>query len=100
MRGGRSTFGGRLGGREEWRIAIPDALRIGVRAWSAAAASALRHAAWVRSLNSRLAGLVEHREILAASLYFGRAPSILAKRERMNRQTIANRRLHHRLQPA
>jgi len=32
-----------------------------------------------------------------ADVYFGRGPSILAERERIKRQTIANRRLQHRL---
>ena len=35
-----------------------------------------------------------------ADVYFGRASSILAERERIKRQTIANRRLQHRLQAA
>src|ERR1041385_1983741 len=35
-----------------------------------------------------------------ADVYFGRAPIILADRERIKRQTIANRRLQHRLQAA
>ena len=35
-----------------------------------------------------------------ADVYFGRGPAILVKRERIKRQTIANRRLQHRLQAA
>jgi hypothetical protein len=35
-----------------------------------------------------------------ADVYFGRGPSILAERERIKRQTIANRRLQHRLRAA
>ena len=35
-----------------------------------------------------------------ADVYFGRGPTILADRERIKRQTIANRRLQHRLQAA
>ena len=35
-----------------------------------------------------------------ADVYFGRGPTILAERERIKRQTIANRRLQHRLQTA
>lgn len=35
-----------------------------------------------------------------ADVYFGRGPTILAERERIKRQTIANRRLLHRLQAA
>ena len=35
-----------------------------------------------------------------ADVYFGRASNILAERERIKRQTIANRRLRHRLQAA
>ena len=33
-------------------------------------------------------------------VYFGRGPTIVAERERIKRQTIANRRLQHRLQAA
>ena len=35
-----------------------------------------------------------------ADVYFGRGPSVLAERQRIKRQTIANRRLQHRLQAA
>ncbi|MEA2817678.1 MAG: hypothetical protein QOI93_5492 [Rhodospirillaceae bacterium] len=35
-----------------------------------------------------------------ADVYFGRGPTILAERERIKRQTIADRRLRHRLQAA
>jgi putative transposase len=35
-----------------------------------------------------------------ADVYFGRAETILAERQRIKRQTIANRRLQHRLQAA
>ena len=35
-----------------------------------------------------------------ADVYFGRAPTILAQRERIKRQTIANRRLQHQLRAA
>jgi len=35
-----------------------------------------------------------------ADVYFGRGPTILAQRERIKRQTIAHRRLQHRLQAA
>jgi RNA-directed DNA polymerase len=35
-----------------------------------------------------------------ADVYFGRASDILAERERIKRQTIANCRLQHRLQAA
>src|SRR5438067_2333286 len=35
-----------------------------------------------------------------ADVYFGRGPTIVAERERIKRQTIANRRLQHRLQAA
>src|SRR5262249_59433426 len=35
-----------------------------------------------------------------ADVYFGRGPNILAERERIKRQTIANRRLQHRLRAA
>jgi len=35
-----------------------------------------------------------------ADVYFGRGPTILAQRERIKRQTMANRRLQHRLQAA
>jgi transposase InsO family protein len=35
-----------------------------------------------------------------ADVYFGRGPTILAERERIKRQTIANRRLQHQLKAA
>jgi transposase InsO family protein len=35
-----------------------------------------------------------------ADVYFGRGPAILAERSRIKRQTIANRRLQHRMQAA
>jgi hypothetical protein len=35
-----------------------------------------------------------------ADVYRGRGPTVLAERERIKRQTIANRRLQHRLQAA
>jgi RNA-directed DNA polymerase len=35
-----------------------------------------------------------------ADVYFGRAETILAERERIKRATIANRRLQHQLQAA
>ena len=35
-----------------------------------------------------------------ADVYFGRAPTILAERERIKRQTIADRRLQHQLHAA
>ena len=35
-----------------------------------------------------------------ADVYFGRAPAILAERERIKRQTIADRRLQHQLHAA
>ena len=35
-----------------------------------------------------------------ADVYFGRGPAILAERERIKRQTIANRRLRHKMQAA
>ena len=35
-----------------------------------------------------------------ADVYFGRAETILAERQRIKRETIANRRLQHRLQAA
>jgi putative transposase len=35
-----------------------------------------------------------------ADAYFGRGPTILAERERIKRQTIANRRMQHRMQAA
>ena len=44
-----------------------------------------------------------HHESLAnltpADVYFGRAETILLERERIKRQTIANRRLQHHCMP-
>jgi len=42
----------------------------------------------------------EHRHLTPADIYFGRAETILAERQRIKRATIANRRLQHRLQAA
>jgi len=38
--------------------------------------------------------------LIPAEAYFERGPSILAERERIKRQTIANRRVQHRLRAA
>jgi len=61
-------------------------------------------------LESQIAAFVDdynHRRyhesidnLTPADVYFGRGPAILVKRERIKRQTIANRRLQHRLQAA
>ena len=61
-------------------------------------------------LEAQIAAFVEnynHRRyhesidnLTPADVYFGRGPIILAERERIKRQTIANRRLRHRLQAA
>jgi putative transposase len=61
-------------------------------------------------LETQIAAFVEdynHRRyhesidnLTPADVYFGRGPTILAERERIKRQTIANRRLQHRLQAA
>jgi putative transposase len=40
------------------------------------------------------------QNLTPADVYFGRAETILAERQRIKRQTIANRRLQHRLQAA
>jgi transposase InsO family protein len=56
-------------------------------------------AAFVDDYNNR-----RHHEsidnLTPADVYFGRGPTILAQRERIKRQTIAHRRLQHRLQAA
>jgi hypothetical protein len=39
-------------------------------------------------------------KIAKADVYFGRAETILAERQRIKRATIANRRLQHQLQAA
>jgi putative transposase len=61
-------------------------------------------------LEAQIAAFVEddnHRRyhesidnLTPADVYFGRGPTILAERERITRQTIADRRLRHRLQAA
>jgi putative transposase len=61
-------------------------------------------------LKAQIAAFVEdynHRRyhesidnLTPADVYFGRGPTILAERERIKRQTIADRRLRHRLQAA
>jgi RNA-directed DNA polymerase len=47
---------------------------------------------------------IHHHEsidnLTSAAVYFGRAETILAERERIKRSTIANRRLQHQLQAA
>jgi hypothetical protein len=58
-------------------------------------------------LEAQIAAFVEdynHRRyhesidnLTPADVYFGRGPTILAERERIKRQTIADRRLRHRL---
>jgi hypothetical protein len=45
-------------------------------------------------------GAMPQRQKAPADVYFGRASDILAERERIKRQTIANRRLQHRLHAA
>jgi len=61
-------------------------------------------------LEAQIAAFVEdynHRRyhesidnLTPADVYFGRGPTILAERERIKRQTIANRRLRHQLRAA
>jgi putative transposase len=61
-------------------------------------------------LKAQIAAFVEHYNhrryhesidnLTPADVYFGRGPTILAERERIKRQTIADRRLRHRLQAA
>lgn len=63
-----------------------------------------------RDLERQVGAFVEHYNqhryhesidnLTPADVYFGRAESILAERERIKRVTIANRRLQHRLQAA
>jgi len=56
-----------------------------------------------RGLRRRLQPRRYHESIdnlTPADVYFGRGPTILAERERIKRQTIADRRLRHRLQAA
>jgi hypothetical protein len=47
--------------------------------------------AWLPPLASFI-----RRNLTAADVYFGRGQTILIERERIKRQTIANRRLMHR----
>jgi putative transposase len=61
-------------------------------------------------LKAQIAAFVEHYNhrryhesidnLPPADVYFGRGPTILAERQRIKRQTIADRRLRHRLQAA
>jgi RNA-directed DNA polymerase len=61
-------------------------------------------------LERRVAAFVQHYNharyhesldnLTPADVYFGRAETILLERERIKRQTIANRRLQHQLQAA
>ncbi len=61
-------------------------------------------------LERQIGAFVEHynhvryhesiKNLTPADVYFGRAETILAERHRINRATIANRRLQHRLQAA
>jgi len=63
-----------------------------------------------RDLERQVAAFVEHYNharyhesldnLAPADVYFGRAERILLEREKIKRQTIANRRLQHRLQAA
>jgi putative transposase len=63
-----------------------------------------------RHLDQQIAAFVEHynhvryhesiENVTPADVYFGRAQMILAERRRIKLATIANRRLHHRLQAA
>ena len=63
-----------------------------------------------RDLERQVGAFVEHYNhhryhesidnLTPADVYFGRAQNILAERERIKRETIANRRLQHRLQAA
>jgi transposase len=46
------------------------------------------------------AGEVSINNLTPADVYFGRAETILAEGQRIKRETIANRRLQHRLQAA
>jgi putative transposase len=60
-----------------------------------------------RDLERNLAAFVEHynharyheslNNLTPADVYFGRADAILAEREKIKRQTLANRRLQHQL---
>jgi RNA-directed DNA polymerase len=63
-----------------------------------------------RDLERQVSGFVEHYNhhryhesidnLTPADVYFGRAETILTERARIKRETIANRRLQHRLQAA
>jgi len=70
----------------------------------------LEHYHLPRDLERQVAAFVEHYNrarhheshdnLTPADVYFGRGERILLERERIKRQTIANRRLQHRLQAA
>ena len=67
---------------------------------------------WHQTLKNRVlvGAFVEHynharyheslHNLTPADVYFGRGETILIERERIKRQTIANRRLHHHAQAA
>ena len=70
----------------------------------------LEHYYLPRDLERQVPAFVEHYNdarhhesldnLTPADVYFGRGERILLERERIKRQTIANRRLLHRLQAA
>lgn len=70
----------------------------------------LEHYYLPRDLERQVAAFIEHYNharhhesldnLTPADVYFGRAEAVLLERERIKRQTIANRRLQHQLQAA
>jgi putative transposase len=70
----------------------------------------LEHYYLPSDLERQVAAFVEHYNharyhesldnLTPADVYFGRAETVLLERERIKRQTIANRRLHHQLRAA
>ena len=96
-RGDGPTRGGRRAAPRQLRRTAAKYSRIG-------ASVRCRHPAADRRLRRALRNHVRYHESLnnltPADVYFGRAETILAERERIKRATIANRRLQHQPQAA
>jgi hypothetical protein len=74
----------------ERRESIPDARAVSQRRGGEAFVADYNHLRYHESIGN----------LTPADVYFGRGQTILIERERIKRQTIANRRLLHRRQAA